>query len=117
MLFKISGNVKAFNQIIDLLLEVSRCPFFVCNHPLIQQRPEKTARVAKAAFPKGNRYMRLRDELGIFYNDEEFTELYPDRGKSAIVPWRLTMILIIQFLFGKPFRKYSLFVNFRFDLK
>ena len=42
--------------------------------------------------------MRLRDELGVFYNDDEFAELYPDRGQSAIAPWRLTMILIMQFL-------------------
>ncbi len=30
--------------------------------------------------------MRLRDELGVFYNDEDFAELYPDRGQSAIAP-------------------------------
>ena len=27
--------------------------------------PEETARVARAIFPSGNRYMRLRDELGV----------------------------------------------------
>ena len=27
--------------------------------------PEETARVARAAFPKGNRYMTMRDELGV----------------------------------------------------
>ena len=70
----------------------------MCLHPeLIPPVPEATARVAKAAFPKGNRYMRLRDELGIFYNDEEFAELYPDRGQTALAPWRLTMILIMQY--------------------
>ena len=42
--------------------------------------------------------MRLRDELGVFYNDEEFAELYPNRGQSALAPWRLVMILIMQFL-------------------
>jgi hypothetical protein len=35
--------------------------------------------------------MRLRDELGVFYNDEDFAELYPERGQSAIPPWRLTV--------------------------
>ena len=71
----------------------------MCLHPeLIPSVPEATAKVAKAAFPKGNRYMRLRDELGVFYHDEEFAELYPERGQSAIAPWRLTMILIMQFL-------------------
>jgi hypothetical protein len=26
--------------------------------------PEETVRIARASFPKGSRYMRLRDELG-----------------------------------------------------
>jgi hypothetical protein len=29
--------------------------------------PEETRRVAQAALPKGNLYMRLRDELGELY--------------------------------------------------
>ena len=45
----------------------------MCLHlELIPPVPKATIRVAKAAFPKGNRYMRLRDELGVFYNDEDF---------------------------------------------
>ncbi len=27
--------------------------------------PEETARIARAAFPKGNLYMQIRDEIGI----------------------------------------------------
>jgi transposase len=30
--------------------------------------------VALAAFPKGNRYVRMRDELGEIYTDELFAE-------------------------------------------
>ncbi len=30
--------------------------------------PEETARVAHIAFPKGNPYIRLRDELGPIYD-------------------------------------------------
>ena len=29
--------------------------------------PEETARVARAAFPKGTPFLRLRDELGVIY--------------------------------------------------
>ena len=29
--------------------------------------PEETVRVAQAVFPKGNVYMRMRDELGTIY--------------------------------------------------
>ena len=32
--------------------------------------PEETRRVACAAFPRGNIYMRLRDELGVVYSDQ-----------------------------------------------
>ena len=35
--------------------------------------PEETARLAKILFPKGNKYMWLRDELGMIYNNEQFT--------------------------------------------
>jgi transposase len=53
-------------------------------HPeLIPPIPEITAKVVKAAFPKGNKYMRLRDELGVFYQDEEFADLYPNKGPSV----------------------------------
>ncbi len=34
------------------------------NAPRFSVIPEDTARVAKAAFPKGNRYLLLRDALG-----------------------------------------------------
>lgn len=40
--------------------------------------PEGTARVAHAIYPKGNIYMRMRDELGTFFSDEDFADLFPD---------------------------------------
>ena len=36
--------------------------------------PEDTARVAKAAFPKGNVYIEMRNVLGTIYEDEDFSE-------------------------------------------
>ena len=59
--------------------------------------PEETARVAKAAFPKGNLALFLRDELEGLYSDELFTDLYPERGKPAEAPWRLAIVTILQF--------------------
>jgi transposase len=32
--------------------------------------PQETARVARAAFPTGNRYMTMRDELGVIYPND-----------------------------------------------
>ena len=43
-----------------------------------------TARIAKAAFPKGNLYLRLRDELGTLYTDEDFAHLYPTHGQPGL---------------------------------
>src|SRR5215212_10632635 len=45
--------------------------------------PAETARVARAAFPKGTVVMRLRDEFGTLYGDEDFGRLYPSRGQPA----------------------------------
>ena len=42
--------------------------------------PAETARVARAAFPKGNRYMTMREELGILYPNDLFADLYPQVG-------------------------------------
>lgn len=62
--------------------------------------PEETARVARAAFPRGNIYMRMRDELGVFYNDERFAPLFPPRGQPAEAPWRLALISVMQYAEG-----------------
>jgi len=46
--------------------------------------PEDTARVARAAFPKGTTYIRrMRDELGAIYDDEDFAQLFEVRGRPA----------------------------------
>lgn len=59
---------------------------------VIEPVPEETARVACAAFPKGNLYLLMRDELGTLFNDLDFTALYPRRGQPAFAPWRLALI-------------------------
>ncbi|MBW4442079.1 MAG: hypothetical protein KME10_12735 [Plectolyngbya sp. WJT66-NPBG17] len=59
--------------------------------------PEETACVARAAFVKGNRYMRMRDELGVFFSDQDFVQLYPNCRHAAETPWRLALITIVQF--------------------
>ncbi|SRR6266487_5662454 len=60
--------------------------------------PEETARVARAIFPSGNRYMRLRDELGTIYTDEQFVALYPANGQFAEQPWRIALLLVMQYM-------------------
>jgi hypothetical protein len=46
--------------------------------------PEETARVARAAFPKGSPSLRMRDDLGVLYEDSAFAPLFPVRGQPAI---------------------------------
>ena len=45
--------------------------------------PEETARVARAACPKGTLAMRLRDSLGELSQDEQFAALSPVEGQPA----------------------------------
>jgi len=36
---------------------------------LIEAVPSETVRIARAAFPKGNLYLSMRDELGVLFED------------------------------------------------
>jgi len=55
-------------------------------HPQsIPPLPSLTREIAHQAFPQDNPYMILRDELGIFYNDEDFAELYATEGQPALL--------------------------------
>jgi transposase len=66
----------------------------------LQTIPAETRRVAQAAFPKGNLYLRLCDELGPLYEDEAFADLFPPRGRPAESPGRLALITVFQFAEG-----------------
>ena len=79
--------------------------------------PEETARVARAAFPKGNLYMRMRDELGRLYEDEAFAALFPRRGQPAAAPWRLALVSVMQFAEGLSDRQAADAVRSRLDWK
>lgn len=79
--------------------------------------PEETQRVARAAFPKGNAYMQLRDELGILYEDEAFEALYSSTGQPAVAPWRLAWITVMQFAENLTDRQTADAVRARIDWK
>ena len=50
-------------------------------HPQIDLTvPDQTARVARAAFPKGSALFTARDGLGTLFHDDDFADLYPDVG-------------------------------------
>jgi transposase len=79
--------------------------------------PEETARVAKAAFPKGNPYMRLRDELGVIFEDKTFESYFAERGQPAYSPTRLALVLILQYAEGLSDRQVAEAVRARLDFK
>src|SRR2546428_10308775 len=79
--------------------------------------PEETARVARAAFPKGNRYLEIRDVLGTIYTDEMFADLFSHRGQPTEAPWRLALVTVFQFLEGLSDRQAADAVRGRIDWK
>lgn len=83
----------------------------------IGEVPAETEKVARAAFPKGNKYVRMREELGTLYEDEDFAELFPQRGQPAEVPWRLALVTVMQFLENLTDRQAADAVRGRIDWK
>ena len=59
--------------------------------------PDETVRVAHAAFPKGNPYLRMRDTLGPIYINPEFAHLFPKTGQPAEAPAQLALVTVMQF--------------------
>jgi transposase len=59
--------------------------------------PEETSRVARAIFSRPNLVMRLYDELGMLFHDQEFSDLFPSQGQPAESPTRLALVTLLQF--------------------
>jgi transposase len=85
-------------------------------HP-ITPIPEETIRIARAAFPKGNMFMWMRDELGTVFTDEQLADLFSERGQPAWSPWRLALVTIIQFVENLTDRQAADAVRARIDWK
>src|SRR3989449_2533317 len=85
-------------------------------HPL-EPVPDETARVARAAFPKGHPYLTLRDALGTIFQDEDFAALFPAWGHPALSPWRLALVTIMQFRENLGDRQAAEAVRARIDWK
>jgi transposase len=82
-------------------------------HPV----PEETARVARAAFRKGNPLLKLRDELGAIFADADFADLFPRLGRPGLAPWRLALVTLLQFRENLPDRQAAEAVRARIDWK
>src|SRR3954468_10006258 len=84
---------------------------------LVPSVPDDTARIARAAFPRGNPYVLLRDRLGPVFDDAGFADLYPQRGQPAYTPWRLALVTLLQFREGLSDRQAAEAVRARIDWK
>jgi len=63
--------------------------------------PEETVRVARAAFPRGNPYLSMRDQFGTLYDDQDFAAL----------------VCVFQFMEGLSDRQAAEAVRSRIDWK
>ncbi len=79
--------------------------------------PELTSRIARASFPKGTLAMHLRDALGPIYEDADFADLFPKRGRAAEAPWRLALVSVLQALENLSDRQAAEMVRARLDWK
>src|SRR4029453_2069143 len=72
----------------------------LCPHSL-PPVPEATAAAVQAAFPKGNLYVALRTEFGALYEDQLLADLYPPQGWPVeVAPWRLALVMVMQYIEG-----------------
>lgn len=87
-------------------------------HPTtIDSVPALTATVARAAFPRGNRYLAMRDTLGTLFTDQDFADLFSSRGQPGYPPWRLALVTVLQFAEGLSDRQAADAVRARLDGK
>ncbi|MFC6667960.1 transposase [Deinococcus radiopugnans] len=85
------------------------------SHP--GQVPEETARVAKAVFRKGHRYLTLRDTFGDLFDSDDFRSLFHLEGRPAIDPAQLALVTLVQFVENLSDERAADAVRARIDLK
>lgn len=79
--------------------------------------PGQTKQVAEAAFPKGNRCLRIRQVFDGIFKDDEFEAYYPPQGQPAYSPWRLALVSVMQYMENLTDRQAANMVRARIDWK
>ncbi len=62
--------------------------------------PTETAQIAQAAFPKGNGYLTMRNELGSLFSDDDFAMLFSPQGQTGQSPALLALVTVLQHMEG-----------------
>lgn len=84
---------------------------------IIGEIPSNTARITRAAFRKPSPAMRLRDEFGTIFTDQDFAALFPKRGQPGFAPWKLALVTVLQFMENLTDRQAADAVRARLDWK
>ncbi|WP_327240870.1 transposase [Streptomyces sp. NBC_01318] len=79
--------------------------------------PEPTARVVRAAFPKGTLTVRIREALGPLCEDEAFARAFAVRGRPAVSPGALALVSVLHCAEGLTDRQAADQVRARMDWK
>jgi len=79
--------------------------------------PELTARMVRAAFPKGTLAIRIREALGPVFADEDFAAAFPGQGRPAASPGGLALVSVLQYAEGLSDRQAADQVRARMDWK
>ena len=79
--------------------------------------PEDTARVARAACPRGHVSLRMHGEVGRRYADRGFAARFPTRGQPALAPAQLALVTLLQCAAGLSDRQAADAVRSRSDWK
>lgn len=85
--------------------------------PFIDVVPEQTSQVARAAFPNGSLCIRIYDELGTIFRDQDCADLYSQYGQPGQPPFRLALVTVLQFIEGLSDRNAVDAVRGRIDWK
>jgi transposase len=59
----------------------------------------------------------MRDEFGSIFADDDFADLFPQRGQPAEAPWRLALVTILQYVEDLSDRQAADAVRSRIDWK
>src|SRR6266852_164677 len=79
--------------------------------------PEETARVARASLPKGNTSLHMLYELGTFFQEEDFLDLFSAQRQPAESAWRLALVMVMQYAEGLTDSQAADAVRTRIDWK
>ena len=100
-----------------LLLHLQKDAVMSLHPQPIAPVPEQTAQMAHAACPKGKPSLTLRDQLGTMFQDEDFATLFPAWGYPGLSPWRLALVMSMQFRDNLSDRQAAEAVRARIDWK